>query len=88
MTKNATKFSPAPAQMPGNGDGLYRELHIKIQQHPKTAMVISTDLGSGTHPTNKAGYGERAVRVALGFVYGQNIEISGPLYASHMIDGG
>ena len=86
-TKNATKFSPLPQQTPGNGDGLYRELHIKIQQHPKTAMVISTDLGSGTHPTNKAAYGERAVRVALGFVYGQHIEYSGPLYASHAIEG-
>jgi sialate O-acetylesterase len=87
VTKNASKFSPLPAREPGNGDGLYRELHIKIQQHPKTAMVTSTDLGSGTHPTNKAGYGERAVRVALGFVYGQNVEISGPLYASHKIEG-
>jgi sialate O-acetylesterase len=88
VTKNASKFSPLPAREPGNSDGLYRELHIKIQQHPKTAMVISTDLGSGVHPTNKAAYGERAVRVALGFVYGQNVEISGPLYASHKIAGG
>ena len=87
VTKNASKFSALPQQTPGNGDGLYRELHIRIQQHPKTAMVISTDLGSGTHPTNKAGYGERAVRVALGFVYGQNVEISGPLYAAHKIEG-
>ena len=87
VTKNASKFSPLPAQVPGTVDGLYRELHIKIQQHPKTAMVISTDLGSGTHPTNKAGYGERAARVALGFVYDKPVEISGPLYASHAVDG-
>ena len=87
VTKNATKFSTLPQQVPGSGDGLYRELHIKIQQHPKTAMVISTDLGSGTHPTNKAGYGERAVRVALGFVYGKPVEISGPLYASQVAEG-
>jgi len=86
-TKNASQFSPLPAQVPGDNFGLYRELHIKIQQHPKTAMVTSTDLGSGTHPTNKAAYGERAVRVALGFVYGQPVEISGPLYASHAVEG-
>jgi len=85
VTKNASKFSPLPAQIPGNNDGLYRELHIKIQQHPKTAMVTSTDLGSATHPTNKSGYGARAVQVALGFVYGKKVEISGPLYASHTI---
>ena len=87
VTKNASKFSPLPAQVPGTGDGLYRELHIKIQQHPKTAMVTSTDLGSGTHPVSKSGYGERAARVALGFVYGKAVEISGPLYASHAVEG-
>jgi len=87
VTKNASAFSALPKQVPGNGDGLYRELHIKIQQHPKTAMVTSTDLGSGVHPTNKSGYGARAVRVALGFVYGRPVETSGPLYASHVIEG-
>lgn len=86
-TKNASKFSPLPKQVPGEAEGLYRELHIKIQKHPKTAMVTTTDLGSGTHPTNKAGYGERAVRVALGFVYGRPIEVSGPCYASHAVVG-
>lgn len=87
VTKNASRFSALPKQVPGQGDGLYRELHIKIQRHPKTAMVISTDLGSGIHPVNKAGYGARAVRVARGFVYGQPVEFSGPLYASHAVDG-
>jgi sialate O-acetylesterase len=74
--------------VPRDFDGISREVHIKIQQHPNTAMVISTDLGGMTHPTNKSGYGERAKQVALGFVYGRKIEISGPLYASHEIDGG
>ena len=87
VTRNASAFSALPKQVPGAGDGLYRELHIKIQQHPKTAMVTSTDLGSGVHPTNKSGYGARAVRVALGFVYGRPVETSGPLYASHVIEG-
>jgi sialate O-acetylesterase len=87
VTKNASKFSPLPRQVPATGEGLYRELHIKIQQHPKTAMVISTDLGSGVHPTNVSGYGERAARVALGFVYGKPVETSGPLYASHAVEG-
>jgi sialate O-acetylesterase len=40
-----------------------------------------------THPTNKSGYGLRAARVALGFIYGKKIEIYGPLYASHKIEG-
>ncbi|MBI3881698.1 MAG: hypothetical protein HY301_16740 [Verrucomicrobia bacterium] len=88
VTKHASKFSPLPKAVPGNTDGLYRELHLKIQQHPKTAMVTSTDLGSGTHPVSKSAYGERAARVALGFVYGKSVETSGPLYASHAIEGG
>jgi sialate O-acetylesterase len=88
MTKFASKFTPQPAQVPGAADGLYRETHIKIQKHPKTAMVPSTDLGSGTHPVSKSGYGARAVQVALGFVYGGKGEISGPLYASHTVEGG
>ncbi|MEI6646059.1 MAG: hypothetical protein WCP12_08475 [bacterium] len=87
VTKNAARFAPLPEKIPGNIEGLLREVHIRIQQHPNTAMVTSTDLGGGTHPVNKAGYAERAVRVALGFVYGKKIEISGPLYASHVIEG-
>jgi len=63
-------------------------LHIKIQQHPKTAMVTSSDLGSGTHPVSKSAYGDRACRVALGYVYGKNVETSGPMPASHQVEGG
>jgi len=88
VTKNASKFAPLPAAAPGGGDGLYRELHVRIQQHPNTAMVISSDLGAGIHPTNKSGYGTRASRVALGMVYGTAVETQGPLYVSHAIDGG
>ena len=85
-TQNASAFTAPPADVPRDADGMAREVHVKIQQHPRTAMVISTDLGGMTHPTNKSGYGERAKQVALGFVYGQKIEYSGPLYASHEIE--
>ena len=39
------------------------------------------------HPSNKSGYGYRSARVALGAVYGKKIEIYGPTYKSHKIDG-
>ena len=87
-TMNASAFTAPTAEVPRDIDGVAREVHVKIQQHPQTAMVISTDLGGMTHPTNKSGYAERAKQVALGFVYGRKIEISGPLYASHEIAGG
>ncbi|WP_395740088.1 sialate O-acetylesterase [Prosthecobacter sp.] len=87
-TKNADAFAPTPAKVPADIEGQAREVHIKIQQHPHTAMVISTDLGGMTHPTNKSGYADRAKQVALSFVYGGQAEFSGPLYASHSIEGG
>lgn len=86
-TKEASPFTPLPQAVPADIDGISRELHLKIQRHPNTAMVTSTDLGGMTHPINKSGYGERAKQTALGFVYGRKIEISGPLYKSHEIAG-
>ena len=56
-------------------------------QYPNTAMATASDLGSGTHPVNKSGYGSRAARVALGMVYGRKVEIYGPLYQSHEVEG-
>ncbi len=86
VTKNASAFAPLPATVPT--DGAYRELHLRIQRYPNTALVTASDLGSGVHPTNKSGYGARASQVALGMVYGQKVETQGPLYASHAIEGG
>ncbi len=86
-TKNASPFTALPAKVPADKEGIAREVHIKIQQQPNTAMVTSTDLGGMTHPVNKSGYADRALLVAKGFVYGQKVEFSGPLYASHEIVG-
>lgn len=63
------------------------EDHIRIMNYPNTAMVISSDLGGGTHPTNKSAYGSRAATVALGTVYGKKVEYYGPQYASHALEG-
>jgi sialate O-acetylesterase len=87
VTNKANKFAPLPAAVPATASGVYRETHVRIAQYPGTAMVISTDLGSGIHPTNKSGYGSRAARVALGMVYGRKIEYYGPVYASHKVEG-
>lgn len=87
VTNKCDAFSPLPAAVPSTGEGMYRELHQKIAQHPRTAMVGSTDLGPGIHPTNKSGYGTRSAQVALGFVYGKDVAISGPTYKSHEVDG-
>ena len=87
VTNKADAFDKLPAEPGPGGNMNYSENHIKINQYPNTAMVISTDLGSGIHPANKSGYGARASRVALGMVYGKKIEYYGPLYQSNKIEG-
>ncbi len=87
VTKQANKFVVLPKGVPDTKAGLYRENHIKIMQYPQTAMVTATDLGSGIHPVNKSGYGERSVRVALGMVYGRKVEYYGPIYQELKPDG-
>ena len=85
VTSKAEAFAPLPAAVPT--DGAFREMHIRIMQYPNTAMVTASDLGSGIHPSNKAGYGQRAARVALATVYHTPIEYYGPLYASQQVEG-
>jgi len=87
VTRMADPFSQQPANPNPDAAGHYRELHIRIMQHPNTAMVTAVDLGGGIHPANKSGYGRRACRVALGFVYGRDVEIYGPIYDSHKVEG-
>jgi sialate O-acetylesterase len=87
VTRQASKFVPLPPQVLSTAGGTYCETHIRIMQHPNTAMVTSTDLGAGIHPVNKSGYGARAARVTLGYVYGRALEIYGPVYQSHQIEG-
>jgi sialate O-acetylesterase len=87
ITNQAEKFTPLPKTVPPTADGIYRETHIRIMTYPNTFMATASDLGQGIHPTNKSGYGERAAQVALGGVYGKKVEIYGPVYKSHKIDG-
>ena len=44
------------------------------------------DLGPGTHPVCKSGYGVRAARVALGMVYGRRWKSTAP-FQSHAVQG-
>ena len=88
VTRMADAFTEQPSAANKDADGAYRQLHVKIMQHPNTAMVTASDLGSGVHPINKSGYGRRACRVALGLVYGRDVAIYGPVYDSHTVEGG
>ncbi|MFT7643271.1 MAG: sialate O-acetylesterase [Pirellulaceae bacterium] len=83
----ANDFTSLPAAPQQNNAGDYRAHHVRIMEHPATAMVTARDLGSGVHPRNKSGYGHRAAQVALGFTYDQDVEIYGPIYSSHKVEG-
>jgi sialate O-acetylesterase len=61
---------------------------VRLLAVPGTAMVMTSDLGGGTHPLKKSSYGRRAAQVALGAVYARPGEIYGPMYASHAVEGG
>ncbi|MEI8320166.1 MAG: hypothetical protein WCH79_19705 [Planctomycetia bacterium] len=90
VTRYAAPFGPLPKNVPQAAIGAFhipREQHLRLREYPNTFLVSSTDLGGGTHPIDKSSYGARAARVALGAVYGRPIEIYGPIYKSHVIDG-
>lgn len=88
VSSQGSKIAPQPAVVPPAPNGDYTHpVYLRLMNYPNTIMVTSTDLGGGTHPTNKSGYGIRGARTALGAVYGQKQEYYGPLYSSHQIAG-
>ena len=52
-------------------------------------MAITIDIGEGKnlHPPDKSGVGHRLALAARHVAYGEDIVFSGPLYASHKVDG-
>ena len=85
VNRNAEKFESLPQAMPT--DGTQWEPYLKMMSYTNVAMVISSDLGSGTHPVNKFGYGFRVANVALGLAYGSKADYYGPIYDSFAIEG-
>ena len=79
-------LAPLPPRVPD--DGAERSDYLRIAGYPRTWMVGTSDLGAGTHPINKYGYGLRAARVALGAVYGRPGEYSGPVFDSLKVEDG
>lgn len=85
VTSKGDPLVPLPNEIPVGGEG--RDNYLRIRNYPDTFMSTSSDLGSGMHPSNKSGYGARAARVALGGVYGKDVQIYGPVYKSYKIEG-
>lgn len=66
-----------------------REAQLKTLSVANTGMAVTTDIGDAQdiHPKNKQDVGERLARIALAKTYGKNIAYSGPVYASHKVNG-
>ncbi|HEY9285052.1 MAG TPA: sialate O-acetylesterase, partial [Pyrinomonadaceae bacterium] len=62
---------------------------LTMRSLPRTGMAVSIDIGEADdiHPRNKRDVGLRLARWALADTYKQKIEISGPLYDSHAVEG-
>jgi len=87
VTREADAYQPPTATVPNVTDGARRLEFIRIMDNPHAHMVSVADLGSGVHPINKWGYGNRAAQVALGLVYDKDLLAHGPRYESHTIEG-
>ena len=85
VTRCGGSVAVLPATPPKSAP--FREEYVRVGRISGVSLVPTSDLGSGTHPACKSGYGARAARVALGTVYGRHTETAGPTYKSHMVEG-
>jgi hypothetical protein len=63
-------------------DGMVDTLRL-----PNTGMAIINDVSFVPHPPKKVEIGKRLALLALGQTYGRDIETSGPLYQSAIVEG-
>ena len=88
VNKGAKPWKESRKGRRGSGKGHdMRLVHIRIAKIKNAPLVQISDLAPGQHPACKSGYGKRAARVALGEVYGKDVESSGPVYKSHTVEG-
>ncbi|MFN3167879.1 MAG: sialate O-acetylesterase [Phycisphaeraceae bacterium] len=66
-----------------------RQAQLETLSIDKTGMAVTIDIGhKSIHPPNKVDTGKRLARLALHHDYGfDDLVPTGPLYASHVIDG-
>ena len=79
-----------------SGWAMVRDGQFKALQVPKTALVVTIDIGEAAstnyvqniHPRNKQEAGRRAALAAARLAYGKDIVANGPLYAGSAIKDG
>ena len=65
-----------------------REAQTMTLSLPNTGMATIIDIGEANdiHPRNKHDVGERLARLALAKTYKHNLEYTGPIYDTHVVD--
>lgn len=73
----------------GFGGVKVRDAQRRVLELPKTAMVVTSDIGNinDIHPQNKFDVGLRFANLALNMVYDKDILSSSPLFESAKIEG-
>jgi len=65
--------------------GFGRQAFQELARRPDIAMCIAVDLNGSLHPCPKDRYGKRMAQLALGKVYGKDVEWRPPQYAKHTV---
>ena len=62
---------------------------LTAERVPRTGLAVAIDIGDAAdiHPKNKQDVGKRLALAALARTYGQDVEYSGPQYASMAVEG-
>lgn len=88
ITRDGDTFAADLPEITRLGSGDQRYLYVRLMHDNANAWVVpASDLGSGIHPRNKWGYGNRAAEVALSQVYRNGTQAYGPIYQSHQVNG-
>jgi hypothetical protein len=82
---DVTTRTPVMPGWPLVREGMWKSLAV-----PHTGMAVTIDLGEAdsVHPVGKQDFAHRLALWARAEVYGERIAWSGPLLASHRVDGG
>ncbi len=83
---NFMKTDEEPAE---SNWALLRESQTATLLQPNTGMACIIDIGEAEsiHPLNKQEVGRRLAMIAGNMVYGDNNQISGPVYKDYVVDG-